>query len=97
MTDFFPPPYAIGYFNQQWVQQALGVPLNFTFSSNLVVQATLFPGGGTGDAARRNMSSINYIASKGIKIALVFGDRDFRCNCMCTPESFTHLQCENGQ
>src|SRR4051794_38818666 len=45
----------INYLNQEWTQKALGVPLNFTYISELVLRSyTLSQGGeppnGTGDA-----------------------------------------------
>lgn len=39
-TTTFPPPFVVGFYNQQWVQAALGVPVNFTFSSNSVTDGT---------------------------------------------------------
>lgn len=35
-TTTWPPPFLVGFFNQQWVQADLGVPVNFTVSSNAV-------------------------------------------------------------
>lgn len=35
-TTTFPPPFVAGFFNQHWVQAALGVPVNFTMSSSSV-------------------------------------------------------------
>lgn len=42
-TTTFPPPFVVGYFNQQWVQAALGVPVNFTVSSNSVTYGKCYP------------------------------------------------------
>lgn len=64
--------------NQDWVQKDLGVPLNFSISANLVVN-TFF--GVTGDPVRFTVDTISSVADKGVKVALVFGDRDYRCNC----------------
>ncbi|KAF2798040.1 alpha/beta-hydrolase [Melanomma pulvis-pyrius CBS 109.77] len=75
--SFFPPEYIIGYMNQNWVQRDLGVPLNFSISANPLVD-TYF--GATGDPMRVSIDSINYVAQSGIKVAFVFGDRDYRCN-----------------
>jgi hypothetical protein len=35
-TTTWPPPFLVGFFNQHWVQADLGVPVNFTVSSNAV-------------------------------------------------------------
>jgi len=75
--DPFPPSYLIGFFNQHWVQQALGVPVNFTDASfivdNVFIQVT-------GDAIRApGMKHIEYLLDQGVKVALVYGDRDYRC------------------
>ncbi|KAJ4296257.1 hypothetical protein N0V90_006302 [Kalmusia sp. IMI 367209] len=73
----FPPNYIIGFLNQEWVQKDLGVQVNFTISSNNIVNKFF---GETGDAVRVTIDTINYVAQSGIKIALVYGDRDYRCN-----------------
>ncbi|KAH7071608.1 Alpha/Beta hydrolase protein [Paraphoma chrysanthemicola] len=75
--SLFPHDYMIGYMNQAWVQKELGVPLNFTISSNAVVN-TFF--GVTGDPFKVTIDTINHVAESGIKVALIFGDRDYRCN-----------------
>ncbi|KAK4541875.1 hypothetical protein LTR36_007239 [Oleoguttula mirabilis] len=72
-----PQSYLIGYLNQPWVQQALGVPLNWTADSyaneNVVA-------GISGDATRTaGMKSLEYLLNSGIKVALLYGDRDYRC------------------
>jgi hypothetical protein len=75
----FPPDYIIGYMNQEWVQKELGVPLNFSISST----APNYYFGVTGDPAKVTIDAINYVASSGVKVALIYGDRDYRCNCKC--------------
>jgi hypothetical protein len=37
--------------------------------------------GVTGDPLKVTIDTINYVAASGIKVALVYGDRDYRCNC----------------
>jgi hypothetical protein len=64
--------------NQDWVQRELGVPLNFTVGSNNIVN-TYF--GVTGDPFKVTIDTINEVAKGGVKVALVYGDRDYRCNC----------------
>ncbi|KAI9708910.1 MAG: hypothetical protein M1820_003604 [Bogoriella megaspora] len=73
----FPPKWAGGYLNTAEVQQALGVALNFTGNSAVVAKGF----GVTGDFVRGH--SLDYLGSlldKGVKVALVYGDRDYQCN-----------------
>lgn len=75
--DPFPPPYFIGFLNQNWVQKALGVPVNYTMSSPAVFEAFRK----TGDLVRGgSLTELAYVLDHGIKVALVDGDRDFACN-----------------
>jgi len=69
----FPYEYTSVFLNQPWVQQELGVPLNFTASSTLSVQL-LFAA--TGDPMIRTKGDIEYLISSGVKVALIYGDRD---------------------
>jgi carboxypeptidase D len=39
----FPPPYATGYLNNDWVQTALGAKVNFTESSTVVNHSNATP------------------------------------------------------
>ena len=74
--DPFPDYRVGGFLNQGWVQQAFGAPLNFTPSSMAVsnLYAT-----GVGDAIRGNVSLLGYVLQQGYKVAMVYGDRDYRC------------------
>ncbi|KAA8647637.1 hypothetical protein EYZ11_013058 [Aspergillus tanneri] len=77
--DPFPPEFLLGFLNQHWVQGALGVPINFTESIDSV-----FGGfGATGDYPRSDvrgyLEDIGYVLDSGIKVALVYGDRDYAC------------------
>lgn len=75
--DPFPPPYFIGFLNQHWVQKALGVPVNYTMSSSAVYESFQK----TGDLVRGGaIDELAYVLDSGIKVALVYGDRDFACN-----------------
>lgn len=77
LPDPFPQPYLAGYFNQHWVQAALGVPVNLT-SSNLASVLNFF--GLTGDSFRREgMKDIEYLLAHDVKVTLIYGDRDYRC------------------
>ncbi|EPS34349.1 hypothetical protein PDE_09313 [Penicillium oxalicum 114-2] len=78
--DPFPPNYFLGFLNQHWVQGALGVPINFTESSEGVYRGFQ----STGDYARADvhgyLDDIAYVLDSGIKVALVHGDRDYACD-----------------
>ncbi|KAF2725995.1 carboxypeptidase S1-like protein B [Polychaeton citri CBS 116435] len=72
-----PPGFYQGYLNQPHVQAALGVPLNWTQSSSSVSSAFR----SIGDYPRPGwLSDLAYLLDNGIKVALVYGDRDFACN-----------------
>jgi carboxypeptidase D len=78
--DPFPPNYFIGFLGQHWVQSALGVPINWTESVNSVYYAFQ----NTGDYARSDvlgyLEDLGYLLEQGIKVTLVYGDRDYACN-----------------
>lgn len=79
LLDPFPPPFFLGYLSQQWVQKALGVPINFTVSVDSVNHAF----NNAGDYPRSDVHSylhdIAYLLDSGIKVALIYGDRDYAC------------------
>lgn len=77
----FPPAYSIAYYNQRWVQEALGVPVNFTLSSNSVVNNFF---GATGDPVIVTKRELEYVLDSGVGVAMVYGDLDYRCNCKPT-------------
>lgn len=75
--DPFPPMYFEAFLNQHWVQKALGVPVNFSSNSAAVYQGF----SATGDAVRGGMiEDIAYILDYGVKVAMMYGDRDYACN-----------------
>jgi carboxypeptidase C (cathepsin A) len=70
----YPPSYTTGFAHRAWVQQALGARVNFT--ENSYVSNALFQG----DPSRRaGLKDISYLLSRGIRVALIYGDRDYRC------------------
>jgi hypothetical protein len=80
LPEAFPYSHISTFFNREWVQESLGVPLNFSALSSAVFN---FPAGSfanTSDAIRGNKSNIEYLLSRGKKVVLVYGDRDYRCN-----------------
>ncbi len=77
--DPFPPPFYYGYLNQPHVQRALGVPVNFTQSSASVARAFR----GIGDYPRPGwLEDLAALLDGGVKVHLMYGDRDFACNWM---------------
>ena len=79
--DPFPPNYFLGYLANAYVQAALGVPVNFTMSSLGVYSGFT----DTGDYVRTDirggqLADIGYILDNGVKVALIYGDRDYACN-----------------
>ncbi|KAI4599776.1 hypothetical protein KJ359_001512 [Pestalotiopsis sp. 9143b] len=73
----FPPPYVYGYLNNDWVMEALGAEVNYTSNSNptqsaFSVSGDFAFGGFTDDLAQ--------LLDDGVRVSLINGDRDFRCN-----------------
>ncbi|CAH0051499.1 unnamed protein product [Clonostachys solani] len=73
----FPKPYQDAFFNNRWVQEELGVPLNFTISSAKTNLAFMMQ---TGDPMRRSLHSLERVMESGVNVAMIYGDRDYRCN-----------------
>ncbi|KEY72796.1 hypothetical protein S7711_04390 [Stachybotrys chartarum IBT 7711] len=73
----FPPPFTGAYLNQHHIQEAMGMPLNWTGSSS--ASASAFRG--IGDYNRPGwIEDLGYLLDNGIKVVLMYGDRDFACN-----------------
>lgn len=73
----FPAPFYNMYLNQPHVQSALGVPINFTQSSSAVAYAFR----AIGDYPRPGwVEDIAFLLENGIKVHMMYGDRDFACN-----------------
>ncbi|KAK3988700.1 Alpha/Beta hydrolase protein [Cladorrhinum sp. PSN332] len=73
----FPPKYAAGFLNAEEVQLELGVPLNFSGLSTAVNTAFTQ----TGDfVLGRNLAVLGELLDRGVKVALMYGDRDYQCN-----------------
>ena len=94
--DPFPREYFVGYLNQHWVQEALGVPTNFTES----VESVYAGFNEVGDYARSDvhgyLEDISYILESGIKVALVYGDRDYACNWIGGEKVSLEIEYENS-
>ncbi|KAI0541759.1 carboxypeptidase S1 [Xylaria digitata] len=75
--DPFPASFHYLYLNQPHVQAALGVPLNYTSSSSAVSSAFR----GIGDYPRPGwVEDLAYLLENGIKVHLMYGDRDYACH-----------------
>ncbi|KAL3455180.1 Alpha/Beta hydrolase protein [Aspergillus heterothallicus] len=78
-TISYPLPYLDGFFNRAWVQDALGAKVNYTGNSKTVYNAF----GSTGNALitrSRAMDEFASLMAQGVKVNLVYGDRDYVCN-----------------
>ncbi|UPX17302.1 uncharacterized protein EKO05_0007668 [Ascochyta rabiei] len=77
LPESFPPKWAAGYLNDAETQQALGVPLNWTGQSLPV--AVSF--NATGDfILGYGLKKLAELLDRGVKVSLVYGDRDYQCN-----------------
>jgi len=74
----YPTEHNTAFFNQPWVQAELGVPLNYTRGSNTIQGAFLTV---AGDIVRYNTSYLSNLLDNDVNVAMVYGDRDYRCNC----------------
>ncbi|KAF2461314.1 Alpha/Beta hydrolase protein [Lineolata rhizophorae] len=73
----FPVPFYQGFLNQPHVQQALGTPVNWTQSNGDVGDTFR----AIGDYPRPGwLGDLAYLLDSGIKVTLVYGDRDYACN-----------------
>ncbi|KAK2599802.1 hypothetical protein N8I77_011526 [Diaporthe amygdali] len=76
-NDPFPPPYMYGYLTEESVLAALGVPVNFSETSGAVQQTFQ----GTFDIIHGGfLQSIGYLLDSGVKVHMMYGDRDYPCN-----------------
>ena len=78
--DPFPPQSFLGFLSQHWVQGALGVPINFTESVYSVGNAFDASGDYVRSDVHGYLHDIAYLLDSGIKVALVYGDRDYACS-----------------
>lgn len=75
--DTFPPSTYLEYLNLADVQAAIGAAVNYTESNAAVANAFAQ----TGDYERGDqISQMGYLLSMGVRVALIYGDRDFICN-----------------
>ncbi|KIW64375.1 hypothetical protein PV04_09314 [Phialophora macrospora] len=77
VLDPFPNALYLEYLNQLSVQEALGVSVNYTQDSTAVFQAF----SATGDYARDGIiQDLVGLLNSGVRVALIYGDRDYICN-----------------
>ncbi|KAF4992186.1 hypothetical protein FGRMN_7317 [Fusarium graminum] len=77
LADPFPPLTFLEYLNQKSVLHAIGSPINYTLTNSLV-NAEFRE---LGDQARSgNIQRLAALLNQGVRIALVYGDRDYICN-----------------
>ncbi|KAM5432085.1 putative carboxypeptidase D [Microsporum ferrugineum] len=77
--DPFPPHTYLEYLNLEQVQKSIGVSMNITDYSSTVSTAFL----NTADYDRGNyISDLARLLDRGIRVALIYGDRDYLCNWM---------------
>lgn len=75
--DPFPPPHLNGYLARAEVLEAIGSPVNFTSSSDAVSDNF----GTSADHLKGGfVDAIGYLLDAGVKVHLMYGDRDFACN-----------------
>lgn len=75
--DPFPPYSFVDYLNQDSVLSAIGSPINYTMNSNSVYRAF----DSTGDLSRGGtIPRLAALLNKGIRVGLIYGDRDYICH-----------------
>jgi carboxypeptidase C (cathepsin A) len=76
-ADPFPAPHMHGYLLQADTLRALGVPVNHSASSSAVQSGFTE----TYDVVRTGfLDAIAYLLSRGVKVHMMYGDRDYACN-----------------
>ena len=75
--DPFPDNHYLEYLNKVSVQQAIGAPVNYTQDSQAVFNAFSTSGDYARDGILRDLIDI---LDSGVRVALIYGDRDYVCN-----------------
>ncbi|KAJ9142379.1 Carboxypeptidase [Pleurostoma richardsiae] len=79
LPESFPPSQYIDYLNTREVQEAIGAIVNFTDSSSIIYSAYE----ATGDWQRGGqIAALSALLQAGVRVGLIYGDRDFICNWM---------------
>ncbi|KAK4540654.1 hypothetical protein LTR36_008985 [Oleoguttula mirabilis] len=75
--DPTPPSYFVDYLNTAYVQNAIGVNLNYTDANDDVYYAFQ----ATGDFIYSNfLEDLEQILDRGVRVSLYYGDADYICN-----------------
>ncbi|KAI0124262.1 putative carboxypeptidase S1 [Xylariales sp. AK1849] len=77
VPDPFPHSYPYGFLARDWVLEALGAEVNYTQQSNLVGAGFQSDGDFAAGGFTEDIASL---LDAGVRVALINGDRDFRCN-----------------
>ncbi|KAF3482445.1 carboxypeptidase S1 [Arthroderma uncinatum] len=80
VRDPFPPQFYKGYLSQAHVLSDMGMPVNFSQASDAVWKAFHTIGDYGRSDARGYIDDLAYLLETGVKVALVYGDRDYICN-----------------
>jgi carboxypeptidase C (cathepsin A) len=76
-SDPDPPLRYLDYVNQGDILQTIGSPVNYTMTSSAVFNVF----GQTGDLSRGgNIQRLANLLKQGVRIGLLYGDRDYICN-----------------
>lgn len=77
LPDSFPPSTYLEYLNTPTFQAAIGSPVNYTETNQLVVDEFI----STGDYERDDLvPAIASLLNSGIRVGFIYGDRDYICN-----------------
>ncbi|KAK0720679.1 Alpha/Beta hydrolase protein [Lasiosphaeris hirsuta] len=76
LPDPPPPIYGQEFLNSERVREELGARINFTDTSGVVASGFI----ATGDFVRGYTHEISSLLDAGVKVALIYGDRDYRAN-----------------
>ena len=76
-NDPTPPTYFVNYLNQAYVQNAIGVSVNYTDANNDIYWQFQH----TGDFIYPNfLADLENILASGVRVSLYYGDADYICN-----------------
>jgi len=76
-TDPFPFTFYLGYLMREDVQREIGVPVNFTHTSDAVSSGFAATQDRFGPGYREDLG---FLLGRGVRVTMMHGDRDFACN-----------------
>ena len=92
-ADPFPPRWYLEYLNNRDVQEAIGSAVNYTESDPQVWDAFSETADLIRGSAIRDLAGL---VDKGIRVALIYGDRDFICNWLGGEEVAKEIARQSG-